>query len=60
MIDEFTSRAPPGVLGVRGVRGRLAETILLTRSMTGLLRSRNRSLKQVAESGTDPSPLAGS
>jgi hypothetical protein len=42
------------------VLGRLAETLFLTRYMTGLLRSRNRYLKQVAESGTEPSPLSGS
>lgn len=53
MIDEFTFRAPLGVLG------RLAETLFLTRYMKRLLLSRNRYLKQVAESGTDPSPLAG-
>lgn len=54
MIDVFTFRAPLGVLG------RLAETLFLTRYMTGLLRSRNRYLKQVAESRTEPSPLSGS
>jgi len=51
MIDIFTFRAPLGVLG------RLAETLFLTRYMTSLLLSRNRYLKQVAESGTDASPL---
>ena len=50
MIDLFMFRAPLGVLG------RLAETLFLTRYMTGLLRSRNRYLKQAAESGMDPSP----
>jgi ligand-binding SRPBCC domain-containing protein len=54
MIDVFTIRAPLGVLG------RLAETLFLTRYMTRLLRSRNRYLKQVAESGTDPSPRSRS
>jgi ligand-binding SRPBCC domain-containing protein len=54
MMDVFTFRAPLGVLG------RLAETLFLTRYMTGLLRSRNRYLKQVVESGTDPLPLSGS
>jgi ligand-binding SRPBCC domain-containing protein len=54
MIDVFTFRAPVGVLG------RLAETLFLTRYMKGLLLARNRYLKQVAESGTDPSPLLGS
>ncbi len=53
MIDIFTFRAPLGVLG------RLAETLFLTRYMKGLLRARNRYLKQVAESEADPSPLAG-
>jgi ligand-binding SRPBCC domain-containing protein len=50
MIDVFTFRAPLGVLG------RLAETLFLTRYMKGLLLSRNRYLKQVAELGTDASP----
>lgn len=54
MVDVFTFRAPLGILG------RLAETLFLTRYMTGLLRSRNHYLKQVAESGTDPSPLSRS
>ncbi len=54
MIDVFTFRAPLGILG------RLAETLFLTRYMTDLLLTRNRYLKQVAESGTDPSPLSGS
>jgi hypothetical protein len=53
MIDEFSFRAPLGVLG------RLAETLFLTHYMKGLLLSRNRFLKQVAESGTEPSPLSG-
>ena len=49
MIDLFTFRAPLGVLG------RLAEILFLTHYMKGLLLSRNRYLKQVAES--EPSPL---
>ena len=49
MIDMFTFRAPLGILG------RLAETLFLTRYMKSLLLSRNRYLKQVAESGADPS-----
>jgi hypothetical protein len=53
MLDVFTFRAPLGILG------RLAEIVFLTRYMRGLLRSRNRYLKQVAESGTEPPPLAG-
>ena len=53
MIDVFTFRAPLGVLG------QLAEAVFLTRYMKGLLLSRNRYLKQVAESGTGPSPLSG-
>ncbi|HEX8731237.1 MAG TPA: SRPBCC family protein [Ktedonobacterales bacterium] len=47
MIDDFTFRAPLGVLG------RLAETLFLTRYMTGLLLARNRYLKQAAESGAE-------
>lgn len=54
MIDVFAFRAPLGILG------RLAEILFLTRYMKGLLLSRNRYLKQVAESATDPSPLQGS
>jgi ligand-binding SRPBCC domain-containing protein len=48
MIDLFTFRAPFGILG------RLVETLILTRYMKGLLLTRNRYLKQVAESGSDP------
>lgn len=44
MIDLFTFRAPLGILG------RLAETLVLTRYMTGLLLTRNSYLKQIAES----------
>jgi ligand-binding SRPBCC domain-containing protein len=51
MVDIFTFRAPLGILG------RLAETLFLTRYMQGLLLSRNRYLKHVAESGKDASPL---
>ena len=43
MIDLFTFRAPLGIFG------RLAETLFLTRYMKGLLLTRNRYLKQVAE-----------
>ncbi len=53
MIDVFTFRAPLGILG------QLAESLFLTRYMRGLLLSRNRYLKQVAESGTDQPPRAG-
>jgi ligand-binding SRPBCC domain-containing protein len=51
MIDLFTFRAPLGILG------RLAETLVLTRYMKGLLLTRNRYLKQVAEAGTDAALL---
>ena len=51
MIDLFTFYAPFGILG------RLAETLILTRYMKGLLRTRNRYLKQVAEAGTDAALL---
>lgn len=54
MIDVFSFRAPLGILG------RMAEALFLTRYMEHLLLSRNRYLKLVAESGTDPSPLSGS
>ena len=47
MIDVFTFRAPLSIVG------RLAETLVLTRYMKGLLCSRNRYLKQVAEADTD-------
>jgi ligand-binding SRPBCC domain-containing protein len=47
MIDLFTFRAPLGILG------RLAEMLVLTHYMKGLLLTRNRYLKQVAEAGTD-------
>jgi ligand-binding SRPBCC domain-containing protein len=51
MIDLFTFRAPLGILG------RLAEMLVLTRYMKGLLLTRNRYLKQAAESGTDAASL---
>jgi ligand-binding SRPBCC domain-containing protein len=47
MIDLFTFHAPLGILG------RLAERLVLTRYMKGLLLIRNRHLKQVAEADTD-------
>src|SRR5258707_14518450 len=47
MIDLFSFRAPLGILG------RLAETLVLRRYMKGLLLSRNRYLKQVAEAGSE-------
>jgi hypothetical protein len=51
MIDLFTFSAPFGILG------RLAETLILTRYMKGLLLARNRYLKQIAEAGTDAALL---
>lgn len=48
MVDLFTFRAPFGLLG------RVAETLVLTRYMKGLLLTRNRYLKQVAEANTGP------
>ena len=51
MIDLFAFRAPLGILG------RLAERLVLTRYMKGLLLTRNRYLKQVAESGADAALL---
>lgn len=53
MIDLFTFRAPLSVLG------RLAEMLFLTRYMKGLLFTRNKYLKQVAEAGTDAAFLQG-
>ena len=47
MIDTFTFRAPLGILG------RVTEALILTRYMRGLLLTRNRYLKRVAEAGTD-------
>ncbi len=51
MIDLFAFRAPLGILG------KLAERLVLTRYMKGLLLTRNRYLKQVAEAGTDAALL---
>jgi len=48
MVDTFVFRAPLGPLG------RLAETLFLTRYMKGLLLTRNRYLKQVAEAENKP------
>ena len=48
MMDIFTFRAPLGPLG------RLAEALVLTRYMKGLLLTRNRYVKQLAEANTDP------
>ena len=47
MIDDFTFRAPFGLLG------RVVETLVLTRYMKNLLLTRNRYLKQMAETDTD-------
>ena len=47
MIDLFAFRAPLGIFG------RVAETLVLTRYMKGLLLTRNSYLKQVAEAETD-------
>lgn len=49
MVDTFTFRAPLGILG------RMAEALFLTRYMRGLLLTRNRYLKLVAETGVKPS-----
>jgi ligand-binding SRPBCC domain-containing protein len=46
MIDTFTFRAPLGMLG------RVTEALVLTRYLRGLLLTRNRYLKQVAEGDT--------
>ena len=48
MMDIFTFRAPLGPLG------RLAEALVLTRYMKGLLLTRNRYVKQLAEANIDP------
>ena len=48
MIDLFSFRAPLGFLG------RVAERLILTRYMTGLLLTRNNYLKQVAETNVAP------
>jgi ligand-binding SRPBCC domain-containing protein len=47
MVDDFTFRAPFGLLGT------LVETLVLTRYMKNLLLTRNRYLKQAAEAYTD-------
>lgn len=51
MIDLFTFRAPLGILG------RMAEALVLTHYMKGLLLRRNMYLKQVAEAGMDAAHL---
>jgi ligand-binding SRPBCC domain-containing protein len=51
MIDVFAFRAPLGLLGW------VAEQLVLTRYMEGLLLTRNRYLKRMAEAGTDPAGL---
>jgi ligand-binding SRPBCC domain-containing protein len=51
MVDHFAFRAPLGILGW------MIEHVVLTRYMEGLLLTRNRYLKQVAESGADPAYL---
>ncbi len=50
MIDLFEFHAPLGFLG------KLAETLFLTRYMKGLLLTRNRYLKQVAEAENHENP----
>jgi ligand-binding SRPBCC domain-containing protein len=50
MIDLFTFQAPLGLLG------KLAEMLFLTRYMKGLLLSRNRYLKHVAEAENHENP----
>ena len=51
MIDLFTFHAPLSIFG------RLAEMLVLTRYMEDLLLTRNKYLKQVAESGTNAAHL---
>lgn len=51
MVDSFAFRAPLGFLGW------VVEQVILTRYMEGLLLTRNRYLKQVAETGADPAHL---
>jgi ligand-binding SRPBCC domain-containing protein len=46
MVDTFTFRAPLGILG------RAIEALILTRYMQGLLLTRNRYLKHMAEADT--------
>ena len=50
MTDLFEFHAPLGILG------KLAETLFLTRYMKGLLLTRNRYLKQVAEAENHKNP----
>ena len=50
MTDLFEFHAPLGILG------KLAETLFLTRYMKGLLITRNRYLKQVAEAENHKNP----
>jgi hypothetical protein len=47
MIDLFSFRAPLGILG------QVAEKLILTRYMRGLLLTRNSYLKQVAETNAE-------
>ncbi|MBA2393226.1 MAG: SRPBCC family protein [Ktedonobacteraceae bacterium] len=51
MVDLFTFRAPLGIFG------KVAEMLVLTHYMKGLLLIRNRYLKQVAEAGNDAASL---
>jgi ligand-binding SRPBCC domain-containing protein len=51
IIDLFAFRAP------WGIPGKVAETLVLTRYMKGLLLTRNHYLQQVAEAGTDATLL---
>ena len=51
MVDHFAFRAPLGVLGW------VVERVILPRYMKGLLITRNRYLKQIAETGADPAHL---
>jgi ligand-binding SRPBCC domain-containing protein len=48
MFDLFSFRAPLGILGL------VAEKLILTRYMRGLLLTRNSYLKQIAEANMDP------
>jgi ligand-binding SRPBCC domain-containing protein len=48
MIDVFSFRAPLGILGW------VAEKLILTRHMRGLLLTRNTYLKQIAETHVEP------
>jgi ligand-binding SRPBCC domain-containing protein len=51
MLDHFAFRAPLGLLGW------VVERVVLTRYMEGLLITRNRYLRQMAETGGDPALL---